>query len=239
MVWCSCFGLTAPLRAQITPWVLGQNLSRSAANVNSCHGPAKALPLPAPITQPSYRSCRVLQPQDQARLDGTCSWGRRTSMPVAQRAISAWWMCPHGDTQHFLQGWGLPQCGHHRPRPSCGTWLSGLAATLVPTLVDGLWSRTTLAAEAPSVVAVPRTSPQLPGRRLERPSPPWQCCQPQGEQPGVGTRMHKARGLWVPPCKHGEKASVGFLQHLGICCLHVIPVTAVFRGLAAKVLCKC
>lgn len=40
-------------------------------------------------------------------------------------------------------------------------------------------------------------TPYLPtaaGRRLGRPSPPWQCCQPQGEQPGVGTGVHKARG---------------------------------------------
>lgn len=66
------------------------------------------------------------------------------------------------------------------------------------------------------------TTPMLPASRGAR---------------GVGMGMHQAHGLRVPLCQ--LQTSLGSLWYLGICCLHMIPITAAFKGLAAAALCEC
>lgn len=135
--------------------VLGQNLSRSAA----WHGSAKALllPLPVSIPQPSYCPCRMLQPQDKARLGGTSGcWGRRMSMPVARHYVCMVNVSPWRNTT-FPSNLGSSSV--LRSSSPCLPWDVALwsRSDFGATIVAVPWSRTTVATEASPIVAVPCT----------------------------------------------------------------------------------
>lgn len=214
----------APLQTHIVPWdelcVTWAEVKQTAwpyqSTVTACMHPSAQL----------STLIRYWSPKEKGRL-GNCSQQllRQEDEPAhGQHAVSASQTCPRGDTHNFLHIWGSLVLV---PYPSSPTWLSCHTETVVPLLLLGLVPYHSVHRGPTRLYPVPPCSHWEGG---------WRChSHHSGTAPRVGSGMHEALGLQVLPCQHWEKGRVDSLLHLCVCCLHVIPITATFRGLCSRV----